>query len=252
MRNFAIMTRTMLFGIFVLAGRPLSAPQLIALARPLGISAANVKSHLTRMVADASLRRSGPVRKALYSPSRRREGMIAAIQSRLDTAPPPRWDGSWLMLSPRLSALRRSDREDVIARLWFDGFRPCGGTTFIRPAWPEAWAMERARKFPGVCVRGTLVGTIDAAALYELDALDARAARLAAWIARQKIPRRPDATAFALRLRVGGSVAAMMGHDPRVPPAIWGRRRGMRALARAFQRFERRIAPLAELSIRSI
>ncbi|HKO57717.1 MAG TPA: hypothetical protein VJ276_17755 [Thermoanaerobaculia bacterium] len=241
--------RTSLFGIFVLAGRPLSAAQVIALAAPLGITASNVKSHLTRMVADGSLRRSGPVRKATYQPSEQREGVIAGIRGRLDDSPPEPWDGAWLMLSLRLTGLRRADREELLASLWLDGFRPCGGTTFIRPAWPAAWAASRAAAYlgslEGACIRGEPLLPVDAAALYELDALDRRAMQLADWIARQRIPHRHDARAFALRLRVGGRVVAVMGHNPRLPPAVWGKRNGMRRLAASYRRFERRIAPLA-------
>ena len=116
------MTRTTLFGIFVIAGRPLTAAQLVALAHPLGIHASNVKSHLTRMVADGSLRRVGAVRKATYAPTKAKEDVIAAIRRRLDERAAPRWNGKWLMLS-----LRRDDQEKFLASLWLDGFRPCGG-----------------------------------------------------------------------------------------------------------------------------
>ena len=45
----------------VLADCALTAAQLIRLAKPLGVSATNVKSHLTRMVADGILEREGPI-----------------------------------------------------------------------------------------------------------------------------------------------------------------------------------------------
>src|SRR5579859_6456260 len=61
--------RTTIIGMLLLAERSLSAPQLIRLASPLGLSATNVKSHLTRMVAEGVLRREGSVRLAVYAPS---------------------------------------------------------------------------------------------------------------------------------------------------------------------------------------
>src|SRR3954464_15807605 len=106
MRKFATIVRTEIFGLFVVTGRPLLAAQVIALARPLGISATNVKSHLTRMVADGSLRRSGPVRKGGYAPTEGRENMIAAIRERLDS-PAEKWDGTWIMLSLQLGGMQR-------------------------------------------------------------------------------------------------------------------------------------------------
>ena len=58
MTLFAIMkdsTRSLLFGVFVLAGKPLTAAEVIRLVGPLGVSATNAKSHLTRLVAEGAL-----------------------------------------------------------------------------------------------------------------------------------------------------------------------------------------------------
>src|SRR6185503_19863893 len=62
--------RSILMGLLAGAARPLTAPQLIRLAAPLGLCASNLKSHLTRLVADGALRRKGPSRRAVYLPSR--------------------------------------------------------------------------------------------------------------------------------------------------------------------------------------
>ena len=72
-------TRTMLFGIFVMAGRPLTARHVIALAEPLRLSATNVKSHLTRMVGDGVLRRTGRRRFARYEPTVKQQRVIDAL-----------------------------------------------------------------------------------------------------------------------------------------------------------------------------
>lgn len=245
-------TRTLLFGIFVVAGRRLTTAQLIALARPLGISATNVKSHLTRMVADGALVRSGPVRRARYWPSRRKAKVVERINARLQKAPKERWDGTWLMLTMQMPA-NRARRDRLQAALWFDGFRPLASSTFIRPAWPKRWAQSMARKHvasaTGVCLRGNLLVGVDTkrvSAMYGLDSLDREVSRLARWINARRIPRGSGSKAFAARLRVGGFLAPLVSHDPRLPPAIWGGRSGLRELVRAFHRFEARIAPSAQ------
>ncbi len=255
-------TRTLLFGIFVVAGRRLTAAQVIALAMPLRISATNVKSHLTRMVADGALVRSGPVRRAHYWPSRRKAKVIEGIDARLRKASKERWDGAWLMLTLQMPT-NRARRDRLRASLWFYGFRPLSVSTFIRPAWPQRWAQSVVRNHlahaPGMCLRGKLLGGLDAkqlSQLYELDVFDREARRLAQWTNARRIPRGSSGAAFATRLRVGGLVAPLVSHDPRLPPALWGRRTGLRDLVRAFHRFEARIAPsvqrfLDEVTIRS-
>ena len=244
-------TRTLLFGIFVAAGRRLTAAQVIRLARPLGISASNVKSHLTRMVADGALRRSGLRRAMVYWSSPDQARVVKGIEARLAQPPRQPWDNRWLLLTLRMPA-HRAQRERLRAMLWFDGFRPWLANSFLRPAWPQPWAQERSRevlaRIPGVCVCGTLLGRLDLGrvrAAYGLDALDREARRLARAIEAIKIPFGSAAQAFAARLRVGGLVARLMGHDPHLPAALWGRRTGMRDLIRAFGRFDARIAPRA-------
>lgn len=249
-------TRTLLFGIFVMARRPLTASQVIALAQPLRISATNVKSHLTRMVREGALRRTGPVRLARYAPSFSQAMVAEGIHARLE-ATQESWDRSWLLLTLRMPS-RRSGRDRLRAELWFDGFRPWAPELFVRPAWPRRWALERARrhlaKAPGLCVCGALLGSkrtgsikaADLAALYDLDALDREASRLARRISRLPIRNRSAGRAFATRLKAGGEVARLVGHDPRLPPVLWGGRGGMRRLIRTFRRFDSRVAPIAQ------
>jgi phenylacetic acid degradation operon negative regulatory protein len=259
-------TRTLLFGIFVLAGRRLTATQVIALARPLGISATNVKSHLTRMVAEGALRRSGPPRRALYWPSPSQATVVEGIHARLEEVREEPWDHTWLVLTLRLPS-QRAQRERLQALLWFDGFRPLASGTFIRPAWPEQWALSRARQHlaraPGWCVRGTLLGRSDViqlSVMYGLDSLDRAARRLARQIthrlaqltSHRRIRKTSPAGAFASRLKVGGMVARLVGHDPRLPAALWGGRTGMRDLVRAFRRFDARTAPMAQRFLENV
>ena len=245
-------TRTLLFGIFVMSGRRMTAAQVIALARSIGVSATNVKSHLTRMVADGALQRSGPVRRALYWPSQSQAWIVEGILVRLQTVPSEPWDRTWLILMLHMPS-NRGSREQLRASLWFDGFRPWVPNAFVRPAWPERWALSRASQHlmnaHGLCVRGILVGGIgvtNISSTYGLDSLDRESRQLALWISHRRIPTNSAADAFAERLKVGGLVARLIGHDPRLPPAIWGERKGMQELVRAFRRFEAHVTPLSE------
>jgi len=251
-------TRTILFGILMIAGRRLTASQVILLARPLGISATNVKSHLTRMVAEGAILRKGPARSAWYWPSPSQMAVVEAVLARLEETAAEDWNGTWILLTLSMPA-RRGERERTRAALWFDGFRPWGPTAFSRPAWPETWALERARRHlegaTGLAVHGALVGRMDLAAvatLYDLDSLDREARRRVRWVRDRRVPRDSEARAWALRLTVGGLVARFIGHDPRLPSAIWGKRTGIRSLVRAFHHFDARVAPLAERFLSSV
>jgi DNA-binding transcriptional regulator PaaX len=242
-------TRTTLFGIFVLARRKLTAAQVIALARPLGISATNVKSHLTRMVAEGSLDRTGPKRRSRYGPSPSQAAVVEGIEARLESDPEEPWDGEWIFLALRMPAAR-GQRDRIRASLWFDGFRPWDGSTFVRPAWPKAWAQARARwylaRIPGLAVHGPLLGDVSVSRLYDLDTLDREARKLAQRIRGKRAPAISPARAFAACLEIGGLVARLVGHDPRLPNSLWGKRTGMRDLSRAFVGFEKRIAKDAQ------
>ena len=245
-------TRALLFGIFVLAGRPLSASQTIALARPLGISSNNVKSHLTRMVAQGALQRSGPRRLAVYWPTPGKQDVVRGIAARLESVPEEAWDGRWLALMLRMPR-SRSERSRVQSALWFDGFRPWDFTTYLRPAWPVKWALDRAAAHlanrSGLCVHGTVPGTVDLTRvrrMYALDALDRQARRLTGHLEVEQARVRSDGAAFAARLDIGGRVALLVGHDPRLPPAIWDKRTGLRDLVRVYRRFDARIARRAQ------
>ena len=242
-------SRSIIVGILVLAGRRLTAAQLTRLAAPLGLSASNVKSHLTRMTREGTLKRAGPRRLSAYGPSPNQMQVVEGIQTRLTETPDSAWDGAWLLLALRLPQ-DRAQRDRWRASLWFDGFRPISSDVFVRPAWPLPWAERRARFYstgiPGFCLRGDSVGAAVAPAeLYDLDGLDSEARRLAKWIRSRTAAIRSPRAAFAERIAVGGRIARFIGHDPRLPPALWGKRRGMRDAVAAFHKFEKQIAPRA-------
>ena len=245
-------TRTTLFGILVVAEHPLTTGQIIALAKALGISATNVKSHLTRMVADGTVRRAGRRRFARYSPARKGQDLIQGISARLDVQRDGPWDGRWLVLTLRRPSAR-NERSRVRDSLWFDGFRPWSPDVYLRPAWPNQWALMRARAYVdsglALCVHGELLGAVSwrrVQAMYRLGALDRAAARLANRIDAAFAGKPSAAEAFAARLNVGGRVARLIAHDPRLPAALWTSQTGMRELRTAYRRFETKIASHAQ------
>ena len=243
-------SRTIVTGAMVLAGRPLTAAQLIRLTEPLGLSSSNLKSHLTRMVREGTVTRAGPARLAVYRPSPAQQMVIAGIDARLAETRHRTWDGKWLTLLLWLPR-NRSNRNRLRAMLWFDGFRPLGAHAFARPAWPLPWAGHRARdyaaQFGGFCSVGRFIAGVEMLdSLYDLDGLDREARRVNAWIRRRTTRATSPRAAFALQMEVGGRVAQLIGHDPRLPPELWGRRRGIAQAIAAFRRFEERIAPHAQ------
>jgi DNA-binding transcriptional regulator PaaX len=229
----------------VLADRALTAAQLIRLAKPIGLSASNLKSHLTRMVQEGSLARYGPVRQATYSPSDAQNRVITGIKARLAEDPKGPWDNAWYMLTLHLPT-NRAERDRLRASLWFDGFRSVSFDCFVRPAWPQPWAeycMHTYVAGGAFSIRGEIVSRPDRMEnLYDLRGLDAEARRLAAWLKRQRRPSITPRAAFAARMEAGSRVARLVGHDPRLPPAIWGSRRGMAEAIREHRKFEKLVS----------
>jgi DNA-binding transcriptional regulator PaaX len=82
--------------------------------------------------------------------------------------------------------------------------------------------------------------------MYDLDGLDQEARRLARAIRAKRADTRSAARAFAARLEVGGLVARLIAHDPRLPPTIWASRAGLRDLVRAYQRFDTNVGSRAQ------
>src|ERR1044072_9692654 len=91
-------TRTKLFGVLVLVGQPVSSREIVDLCRPLGLSATNVKSRLTRLVSEGALVRSGPNRMHLYSVSPERQELVDALSSRLREQAEERGDGEGVVV----------------------------------------------------------------------------------------------------------------------------------------------------------
>lgn len=250
-------TRTKLFGVLVLVGQPVSTREMVALCRPLGLSATNVKSHLTRLVGEGALVRSGPPRMQLHAVSAERQQLVEALSARLLQAPDERWDGQWLMIA-LARTVDRAERERQRSRLWFDGFRPCAKDTFLRPAWPRSWAIARAQSLTRAataCVIGPLVGTLhlgQVRKLYRLTDLDARVRRVTQQIAAVGKPIKTPAQAFEGRLAVGGKMVELVSHVPNLPAEIWGDLTGLREARAAYAAFEARVADLSDDFVASV
>jgi len=243
-------TRTSIIGALVACGRPLTAPQVVRLMATLGISATNVRSHLTRLISDGVLVRRGARRRQVYWPSETRQLIVGGIHARLGRAN-ERWNGRWLILSLTLPA-NRDARAALRAQLEFDGFRAHSMATFLRPAWPRRWARERALGYvergSGVCVEGSPLVPIDRATIntmYHLGALDRTARRLRKQITRLRHEHLPE-RAFALRLSIGARVASFIGHDPNLPPELWGVRRALHALVKEYRAFDAQMRTRAQ------
>jgi DNA-binding transcriptional regulator PaaX len=113
------------------------------------------------------------------------------------------------------------------------------------------WAIDRARAIAptALCVVGKLAGTIrldQVQKMYGLDALDRQARRLANRIRAESRAADDSAAAFRARLHIGGMAARLAAHDPRLPAAIWGQRRGLQDLRKAFRSLEARLGGLAD------
>lgn len=248
-------TRSTLFGLLVVAWRPLTASEIVALAAPLGVTATNTKSHLTRMVADGALMRRGRVRSATYEPSRRQRLVIDGINARLGRDSSAPWNGRWVLVAPG-PVEDGGSRADRVASLWFDGFRPLAGAVHLRPDWPGAWARRRAADHGGksgvvFVAKQEPTNAERLISLYDLDGLDAEAHSLADELDARSSEKEP-ARAFAARMEVGGDVARLFGHDPRLPSELWGKRRGLGRLKDAYQRFEAATQRDAEWFLKSV
>jgi DNA-binding transcriptional regulator PaaX len=180
--------------------------------------------------------------------------VVAGIKARLmeDTKSP--WDNTWYMLTMQLPA-NRAERDRLRASLWFDGFRPMSFDCFVRPAWPQPWARDRIDAYVAdgaFSIRGEIVsGQYGMENLYDLRNLDSEARELVAWLKRQECRSITPRTAFLAQMEAGGRVARLVGHDPRLPPDIWGKRRGMADLIREFRRFEELVSSPAQRFMRA-
>src|SRR5436305_12734646 len=82
--------------------------------------------------------------------------------------------------------------------------------------------------------------------LYDLVGLDSGARGLTSWLKRQKGASITPCAALRARMEAGGRMARLVGHDPRLPPAIWGKRRGMAEVIIEYRKFEKMVSDPAQ------
>ncbi len=237
-------TRTRVFGLFVVAdARQLALAQLVRLGEVTGLTATNVKSHVSRMVADGSLIRIGPPGASRYAPSRHRLRVVQVLRDRLAPPPDERWDRSWWVLGIDLPPLR-ARREQLRRALRFDGFRSPNAGLWLRPAWPSQIAYAAATRFVErhgcIASRGQIVGALDAAKVFQLDRAEREASRLLSWIERaRRLLRSGDGALVTSWLALGGIVVTFASDYPQLPPALLGDRAATRTLRTEWSAFER-------------
>lgn len=249
-------TRSIVIGLFVMTGESaLTASQLIALGQQAGVTATNLKSHLTRMVADGSLIRTGTARCYAYAPSRSRRHVIDTIHGRF--APRrERWDGRWVVLALELPA-ERAARERLRKSLGFHGFRALHRMTWVRPAWPRAEAVEQAERLAGRA-RGTwflgepgVTGEVARLLrLFRLDQLERRAAQLLARMQSALQAAAPE-RAFAARLAIGEAIARLLSDVPDLPDECWGARRSVARVVDLYRTLEPALARRSDRLVRA-
>lgn len=205
-------------GIFVFAGRPLTAPEVMALAEPLGLASSSVKSSLTRMVQEGSLAATGPARHRVYQLSEHQLAKVSEIRQRLQVAD-ELWNGDWLAVSGFLPRTQ-SIRERLFRSLWSAGFRRLNDL-FVRPSWPIPWARSKAAAFAelieGVSIEGRVTShSTRLAALYDFRELEHQASKLSKTLEGTEVPC-TDRECYVALHRLSGKVVQLLSHDPLIP-----------------------------------
>ncbi len=124
-----------LFGDFLLHRTgPVWVGSLIALLEPLGLSATNVRTVLSRMARKGWLESEKQGRRSYYSltPRGRRlleEGETRIYRPRADEE----WDGQWTLLAYSIPEERRSQRDRLRLRLEWLGFGSLGNGLWVSP-----------------------------------------------------------------------------------------------------------------------
>ena len=235
-------SRTTILGLFVVCRRPLSAAEVVALSRPLGLSPSNARCHLSRMVASGDLVVEGARRLGRYSPSPRRERLIQSIEKRIELRPGEPWDGQWVLVSVRLATRQRELREKLRRRLLFEGFCTAGNGLYLRPYWPRPELQQRLdhvlKGVDGLVLRGRFLGLKpDPGRLYPLDRLEHQAQKLLRDLRRAQAAKGSSERVFSTWMRLGGRVARLISSDPVLPAEIWGNRSGLSQVCREFSKF---------------
>lgn len=124
-----------LFGDFLLhRPGPVWVGSLIALLEPLGLSATNVRTVLSRMAGKGWLESERHGRRSYYSLTGRGRRLLEEGETRIYR---PRggeaWDGQWTLLAYSIPEDRRSQRDRLRVRLEWLGFGSLGNGLWISP-----------------------------------------------------------------------------------------------------------------------
>jgi phenylacetic acid degradation operon negative regulatory protein len=124
-----------LYGDFLIAaGEAVWVGSLIRLLEPLGLSATNVRTVLSRMAAKGWLAAERSGRRSYYGLTPRGRRLLEEGAARI-YAPPRQddWDGSWTLLAYSIPEDRRASRDRLRARLSWLGFGSLGNGLWVTP-----------------------------------------------------------------------------------------------------------------------
>lgn len=136
-----------LFGDFLLhRPGPVWVGSLIALLEPLGLSATNVRTVLSRMAKKGWLESERHGRRSYYSLTGRGRRLLEEGETRIyrprDQAD---WDGHWTLVAYSIPEERRAQRDRLRVRLEWLGFGSLGNGLWISPHDVAARVEEVAR-----------------------------------------------------------------------------------------------------------
>jgi phenylacetic acid degradation operon negative regulatory protein len=230
---------------------------LIALLAPIGVTAENVRTALSRMTRRGWLRARRRGQHAYYRLTPAGRALLEAGRQRIYHPPRlARWDGRWSIVTVSIPERRRGVRDRLRTRLHWLGCGMMGNGVWISPHDVRHAVGELTEQFRGGArvdvFRGPHLGPGDAATLvrrcWDLDAI---AARYDAFVRRWRpescrVPR----DCFARRFALVHEYRAFPSIDPYLPrellPTDWA---GDRA-ARVFERCQALLADAAEQHVR--
>lgn len=124
-----------LFGDFLLhRPGPVWVGSLIALLAPLGLSATNVRTVLSRMAGKGWLESEKHGRRSYYSLTERGRRLLEEGETRIyRPVEDAEWDGQWTLVAYSIPEERRSQRDRLRLRLEWLGFGSLGNGLWVSP-----------------------------------------------------------------------------------------------------------------------
>lgn len=162
---------------------PVWVGSLIRLLEPVGLTATNVRTVLSRMVGQGWLEAERGGRRAYYGLTERGRALLEAGARRIYEPPrQDRWDGEWTLLAYSIPEDRRALRDRLRVRLAWLGFGSLGNGLWVTPhdvraevasVADELEVGEYVEVFRGAHVGGSEPRRL-VAHLWSLEALNAR------------------------------------------------------------------------------